>query len=344
MMDNENAGGEGPMTLDEAVSMSSFDAPKEEEAEIAEGAAPETVEHPEAEELAEDANAAPEETSGETEDQEGEDPQDDSETIDAPRSWTKADKEIFKALPRESQQRLLEIDRARELEVRRGQNEVAEIRKAALAEAQNLESARQRYEAALPDLLSQYTDQFNAQFQDIKTWDDAAKLQQSDPIRFQEWQLAREKGEALRRQTVEAQERQQHEWQASLTNYIASEQQKFTELAPEFADPEKAPQLQAQARALLEDVGFAQGEIQAALQGQSSISPHDHRFQLIVRDAMRYRSAKQAVKTAPVKTVPPVQRPGVAPQKGADQRNRQAEAMKRLSKSGSINDALAIDF
>src|SRR5687768_1155837 len=108
-MDNENAGGEGSLTMDEAVSV--FDAPQEEETQIAEGAAPETVERPEAEELAEDANAAPEETSGETEDQESEDPQDDSETIDAPRSWTKADKEIFKALPRESQQRLLEIDR-----------------------------------------------------------------------------------------------------------------------------------------------------------------------------------------------------------------------------------------
>jgi hypothetical protein len=340
-MDNESAASEGSLTMEEAVSV--FDAPKEE---IAETAAPaETVERHEAEELSTEDNAAPlEETSGEGEDQDSGGPQEETETIDAPRSWTKEDKEIFKALPRESQQRLLEIDRARELEVRRGQNEVAEIRKAALAEAQQLEHARQRYEAALPDLLSQYTDQFNTQFSDIRTWPDAQRLLQEDPVRYLEWQAAREKGEQLRKQTVEAQGRQQQEWQTSFTNYVASEQQKFTELAPEFADPEKAPQLQAQARALLEDVGFAQGEIQAALQGKGSISPHDHRFQLIVRDAMRYRSAKQAVKTAPVKTVPPVQRPGAAPQKGADQRNRQTEALKRLSRTGSIHDAVNIDF
>jgi hypothetical protein len=50
--------------------------------------------------------------------------------IDPPRSWTKAEKERFQSLPRETQEYLHTREQEREREFRRGQNEAAEQRKA----------------------------------------------------------------------------------------------------------------------------------------------------------------------------------------------------------------------
>ena len=340
-MSDTNAASEGSLTMEEAVSV--YEAPEEE---IAESAAPETVERPEAEELAsEDADAAPQdEPSGEDEDQSEADPEDDIPSIEPPRSWTKEDKELFKTHPGASQERLLEIDRARELEVRRGQNENAERERTHREALQRLEAERQRYEAALPSLFQQFQNDFHTKFQDIKTWDDVAKMRNEDPLRFMEWQTEREKGQQLQAQAEQAQTRQQQEWQSQFQAWTQQEDQRFAEIAPEFFDPKTAPQFQQQAVDLLESVGITRDEIRASWEGRASFSIRDHRFQTIIRDAMKYRSAKSAVKTAPAKPTPPVQRPGAAPQRGDSKKAQNADAMKRLSKTGSIHDALKVDF
>lgn len=341
-MSDTNGAGEGSLTMDEA--MSAFDMPEEENNEIANTAAPETVEQPEAEELPEGNEAAPddEQPSGEDEDQSEDDPEiDESSTIDAPRSWTKADKELFKTLPRDAQQVIAALDRAREREVRRGQNEVAEKLRSFENEQRATAEARQKYEAALPTLLSNFTSDFQQKYQDIKTWDDVGKMRTEDPLRFMEWQTDREKGAALEREAQSAQARQQDEWQKSFQAWTANEDQKFREIAPEFFDPQTAHKFQQQAVEYLEDTDITRDEIKASYEGRLNFSIRDHRFQSIIRDAMRWRSAKSAVQKAPVKTSAPVQRPGAAKSAPA---NKNAEAMKRLSRSGSIHDALSVDF
>lgn len=300
---------------------------------------------PDEESASEDVDGDPDEDQHTAEDDEdvgSDDPEDDLPTIDPPKSWTKEEKEAFRLLPPEHQKRISERERTRELEIRRGQNEIAERLKALEPKAAELEEARQRYELALPTLYEQYAQGFHDRFSDIKTWADVEKLQQTDFVRYQEYQLMREKGEALRVEAEAAQNRQHEQWQANFSTYVESEHKRFFELAPEFADPEKAPQLQAQARALLTDVGYSEGEIRAALQGQSSISPHDHRFQMILRDAMKYRAAKTVTKKAPTKATPPVQRPGHAKTKGEVRTGRIQDLETRLNKSGSAKDAAAL--
>src|SRR5262245_16949164 len=93
------------------------------------------------------ADAAPpvqQEAPGETTDT-GEPAAEQLPPIDPPRSWTAEDKEIFRTLPRATQENLAARDRARETEFRRGQNEAAELRKAVDAERNEVMQARARY-------------------------------------------------------------------------------------------------------------------------------------------------------------------------------------------------------
>src|SRR5262249_53107890 len=56
--------------------------------------------------------------------------------IEPPRSWTKDDKELFKSLPRETQERIAERERLRESDFLRRQNESADKLKALAAREQ----------------------------------------------------------------------------------------------------------------------------------------------------------------------------------------------------------------
>jgi hypothetical protein len=73
--------------------------------------------------------------------------------IEPPRSWTKADKDLFTSLPRETQERIAERERLREGDFLRRQAEAAEKLKGLGAKEQAVDQARQQYEAALPQLL-----------------------------------------------------------------------------------------------------------------------------------------------------------------------------------------------
>lgn len=286
-----------------------------------------------------DATPAGEQTSGETE--QANEPADEP-PIDPPRSWTKEDKAIWPTLPREHQQRLLDLDRARELEVRRGQNEAAEQRKAAEAERKAAETERQKYEAALPNLQLAIQNHINTEFQDIKTWDDVRTMQRDDPMRFQQWQIAREQAIAVQNELQQANARLQADQEKQFEAFKVEQTKLFLEKAPEYADPAKSAQLQIEARALFDDVGLTGEEIEALSAGKSGISIHDYRAQLIIRDALRFRAAQKAAKAAPLKPVPPVQRPGTASLKGERASERVAELTQKLERTGSVRDAVAL--
>src|SRR5262249_57942989 len=73
--------------------------------------------------------------------------------IEPPRSWTKEDKELFRGLPRETQQRLADRERSRESDFLRRQNEAVEKLKGLDAQQQAVEQAKRQYDTALPALL-----------------------------------------------------------------------------------------------------------------------------------------------------------------------------------------------
>lgn len=301
-----------------------------------------TPEEAGAEGSGDEPDAAPpdEEPSGETEgeaDPAGEPP------IDPPRSWTKADKEVFASLPRETQLRLVEIDRARELEVRKGQNEVAERTKAANAERAAAEQARQQYEQNLLPTINLMVSELARDFPEVRDMDSLQRLAQTNPARYVAFQARAEVLKARTREAQTAQQRQQQEAQQSFAQFVADQERMFLEKAPEFAtaDDKKLRALQDDVRATLKEVGFSDTDLEAAWSG-APVSMRDHRVQLIIRDALRYRNAQAKLKAAAPRPVQPAVRPGVASTRGEASAGVISSLKQKLASTGSDRDAVAL--
>lgn len=303
-----------------------------------EPATPEPAGAAEEESPSQEEDAGPEEAPGEYEEaDEAREP-----PIDPPRTWSKAEKEAFALLPREHQQSIVARESERDTHYQRGLQDAAAKAKAAEAKEQAAEQARQQYEQALPSLLAQFQGQFAAEFQDIKTWDDVRAMREGDPLRFMAWQEAREKGNVLQREAQQAQQRQQQEQMQRWQQFTATEDAKFLEKAPEFRDPKRTAVLAAEATAMFNDLGFSDQERIGAWEHGQPLSLRDHRVQLLVRDALRYRQAEKAKKAAQPKPVPPVQRPGVAAPRGEASSAHIKELTNKVKSTGSVDAAVAL--
>ena len=291
-----------------------------------------------------EADAAPERPSGETD---GDDPP--KEPIEAPRSWTKADRQAFASLPRDTQERILALDRTRELELRRGQNEAAEQRKAAEAMAQQAEQAQAQARAAYEQSLPQQALLLDAQYREefgTPSWSDLQDWQRNDPLKYQAWDLAYKRLthasaelQAQQAQQYQQQQLQQQQYMQNAEAWKNEEALKFQEKAPEWKDPKTYQSKVAEVLDYMEEIGYPRQEIEGFATNFVPIQIHDHRFQLIVRDALRYREAVKATKQPARNAVPPVQRPGSAPAKGEAQEARFKDLNRQLDRTGSIKDA-----
>jgi hypothetical protein len=257
--------------------------------------------------------------------------------IAPPRSWTKEDKELFASLPRATQERLAERERSREGDFLRRQNEAAEKLKGLTAKEQAAEQARQQYESALPLVLDMLKQQQADEFADIKTPADVERLAREDVPRYVRWDLQQKKIGEVSQQLVAAVTRQFAERQQQFSQFAQREDERLKEKAPELADAKKAVELQTAALAVLKELGFEEAELAQSWNGQKDLSLRDHRVQLLVRDATLWREAQQKAKAAAAKPVPPVQRPGVAPPKGAAQDAQIQNLSKQLEQASGVN-------
>ena len=233
--------------------------------------------------------------------------------IDPPRSWTAEAKEAFTALPHEHQQAIADRERAREVEFRRGQDEVAEQRKAIQAQVEAAAQAKQNYEAATQALLADLQQQRSGEFADIKTWDDVSRLSVEDPFRFTKWQAHQMKVNAVQAEAQLAQQRQSQEQQTQWASFATKEDALLAQADPEIADPAKRARLQESVVATLTKMGFTQDELAKYWNGQEKLPMRDHRIQKLVLDGVRWQNAQaKKVITATKKPVPQVQRPGTA--------------------------------
>jgi hypothetical protein len=267
--------------------------------------------------------------------------------IDPPMSWTKAEKEAFAQLPPAVQQTIADRERQRDLTIRQSQNETAQIRKASDdARKQADELAKFYHESALPALQSRMQKFVNAMFPDIKTEADLQALRVQNPGRYLEFEaLAREYAQDQQRQQ-QFQQQQQQAKRADLEKFRTDEVKLFLQAAPEYADPKRAPALHQEVRELFNSVGIPQEEMDALFgaDGDGMISIHDHRAQLIIRDAARWRMAQKKAKAKVPASAPAprVQKPGTAQTKG-ERRSAHVETLdKRLSRTGSREDAVAL--
>lgn len=297
----------------------------------AESAAPATAET----ESAVEADAAPaEQATGETQEQD----QATEPPIPLPRSWTKEQAEHWNALPRETQAYLAERDSKTSAEVRRAQNEAAEVRKAVEAKQAEVEQARQNYESRAKAAYDVLMREQVRDFPDIKSMEDVIRLSQSDPLRYIQWTAHQQElsvhADAVKQAEVRATEEQSSKWRS-----YRSEQDKLAvEHIPELGDAAKGPALMKKAVSLLQDIGFTPDEL-GKLDGGEKLSLFDHRMQRIMVDAIRYRDT-QAAKTAVLsKPVPTVQRPGVKTAESANsselQKATQAFNLNPNAKNGA---------
>lgn len=283
-----------------------------------------------------ETETSPDETAVATDDAASEPP------IDPPRTWPKAQKEIFATLPRETQLKLVEIESARDREIQKGLKANAEREKTLEAERQAIKAQQQQYETTLPQLAQLLSAQHASEFGDIKTLADAEAMLKKDPPRYMRWQLSQQKIAAARAEAQKLNASKQAEARKWFDSFVAEQDAKFLEAAPEYADPEKVQKLQAANIETLTEIGFSQAELEELMLGRKPLLARDHRVQLLVRDATKWRQAQKAAAAAKAKPTPPVTRPGVAPDKGASKVASLKEAQQKLARTGKAEDAVAL--
>lgn len=234
--------------------------------------------------------------------------------IDPPRSWTKAEKERFATLPRETQAYLAERESARDTELNRRQQEAAERTRALEAKEQAADQARTQYETAAQNALRVLDSQIASEFADIKTYDDVVKMAAEDPFRAIQFKARQDQLTALH-QEVQANEQKRVQGEEERFNTWSKEQDdKFTKQFPEFVDNEKGPKVrQAVTSYLTKEIGVPEAALQKLWNTDLF---RDAMWQRVVYDASRFHAAQQAAKSAVQKPVPQVQRPGTTSTKG----------------------------
>lgn len=265
--------------------------------------------------------------------------------IEPPRSWTKDEKDRFQSLPRETQQYIAQREQERERAIRQSQNEAAEIRKRAEAEFVEYARQRQQIEARLPELMSTLQAAQAGQFADIRTTQDVQRLATEDPLRYLQWTAHQQQVAAVQNEYRQIQERQVQEFRKQWDDFATREDRIAVERIPELSDPQQRGKVQQSARDLLGDLGFTESEIASAWNGQSGLSPRDHRFQMLVMDAIRYREGKANARRALEKAqterpLPSVQRPGTTQTKSVD--SNIENLSKKLEQTGRADDAFAV--
>lgn len=328
---------DAPLSVRDAGALiSSTPAPKERE-DNSEAAAPVTADTPPIESgLSPDAGPAQEPVPGETEDA---DPALKEPSIEPPRSWSKEHKEAFEALPRHIQQAVAENERAREADFSQKTRAAAEHQKAVEAREQAAERTRQQYEQALPVLLGRIEADMQGEFGN-PTPDEIQQWARTEPDKYIRWDAA------LKQRNIVASELQQRQVQQHQQNlkawqdYAKAEWNTLVEKAPEFADEKSAPTRQAEYRSYMQGLGYSHEELMDFQNNLKPMTLHDHRLQLIIRDAVRYKAAEAALKkTQPKSNVPPVQRPGPAPAKGEARQAQLKDLDRKLDATGSLRDA-----
>lgn len=296
-------------------------------------------------------DAAPDESqpSGEDENGQSEPPADQQAPIEPPGSWSKDAKDQWAKLPREAQQIIADRESARDAEVRRAQNERAELDKAVETERQQRGQERAQYAQQLQHLSLLIAPEID-HFRQL----DWQKLATEDPATYIAEQ-ARLNGilgraQAVQSEMVRVQQAQQAEQAEAQRQYLTREKAKLIESVPEFADQTTAKAFAEELSGWLAGKGFTPQEI-------GNIT--DHRQVLIVREAMRAErqlaeyAAREKQQTdakvsAQAKKNPPTQaqnrtvKPGAVPPERQDaEQRRVAEARARLGKSGTTRDAAA---
>jgi len=189
-------------------------------------------------------------------------------------------------------------------------------------------SLRQTYDTRLSELndMISTADSFIRQQQGSK---DLQKLYDEDPTSAArlDYQLREQKSQidGMKSKANEAYQRQYNE-------YLDAQRQLAAATIPEYSDPNKTDQFKTNMRTTLRGYGFNDGEI-------GSLA--DHRFLMVIKDAMSYKSVKdkRPIAQKKVANAPKVVKAGVAKSGVGSGRENIKNKIGRLKKTGHLRDA-----
>ena len=191
-----------------------------------------------------------------------------------------------------------------------------------------VERSKKDVEAKLQK-LDQLNNAAQAQLQQEYAEVDFEKLYDEDPVEAARLEhKMRKKHEQLAQVQQQTQELQSQEF----NKYLGEQQKLLTQKIPEFTDEQKGPRFKQQMRDYLGNIGFNDTEIN---------SVYDHRYVMLVKDAMSYRNlqkAKPGIKKK-VANAPKVVKGGVAKSKGQADAEAKRQQLSKLRKTGQVRDA-----
>lgn len=212
--------------------------------------------------------------------------------------------------------------------------EAAEIRKNSEVEVAALAQQREQYAQALQSLEAQLS---SAEEKPQEYWDN---LYSEDPMEYMRQREAyrdrKEATEKIKAEQVRVQEERQQEFVQQHQAHLAKEQEKLLEALPDWKDPDvAAKEKQAIISYAQRNLGFSEAELAAT---------SDSRAVLALRKAYLYDElmAKKPVAEKKVKKAPKVTKSGKPTTKAQANANRKKQALERLNKSGSKDDAVAV--
>jgi hypothetical protein len=191
-----------------------------------------------------------------------------------------------------------------------------------------VERSKKDVEAKLQK-LNELNNAAQAQLQQEYANIDFEKLYDEDPVEAARLEhKMRKKHEQLAQVSQQTQSLQAEEF----NKYLEEQQKQLVKKMPEFLDEQKGPRFKQQMRDYLSNVGFKDQEIN---------SIYDHRYVMLVKDAMSYRNlqkAKPGIKKK-VANAPKVVKGGVAKSKGQADAEAKRQQLSKLRKTGQVRDA-----
>jgi hypothetical protein len=246
-------------------------------------------------------------------------PDESSDEIAPPVSWSSEEKETFRKLPREAQSAIARREGERERFVSQRVQQMAQRER-------SLEEQRRGYAQRLDAFVEQAaaTDALNGP-------PDLARLARENPAAFAE-RVATLQQRA--QQIAAVQQERQRIADENGRNYLLREFEQLGSKLPEFRDAAQRQQMLTELGDFLGDSGYSQEEIGGVV---------DHRAYLIALDAMKYRKLMKAQKGAAAKRVvapSKTQRPGAGPDH--DAASPRLSALKKTARtSGKLDDRAA---
>ncbi len=257
----------------------------------------------------------------------------DEPAIAPPASWRASEKEAFKRLPREIQAVVAGRERDRERAINEAMRGAAETRKAAEAERAAYETERRRLQQEIAAIMPALEQQIGIEFADIRTPADVVALAESDPARYALWRAKQDALQFAQREQSRLSQEAAQEEAAAIRDLARREIAALLDKRPELKDRDARARFNRELRDYALSIGYSPAQYDGNL---------SHLNLLVLEKAMLYDRAQKAKAEALARPVPRVERPGTAGTKAERAAEERAQKLKRLERSGRIEDAVGL--